>query len=953
MKILTKVGSKERFLEMYQRVNKIQLNEEIVLNNNSNTVLENAFQELKNNQLNIKETNNQLTGNENFSEVVCTDKIGNNYNFKFKATSTQEDQDGVFNIDSAQLNEFTFNAKDGGQTINMDNNALKQFNAQHEDEIIDVAGEFFDTESEQPEVDELYEEAIKKIDSYPFGAKDREGMQTLKAYADEKPTNPKLRVNSPELDKYVSEIQEYNPEEEQSNTDTLDLPPDYNEKDIPQDEPDIVNPDNVQASEPSETISPEKEKIIFQAYDNLIAAGISAPTTSQIMAEIDKINPTSKPIEKSEPDSHMATGKKRVYPSMAEPFLENAIQQLDPTNIVSNNYEQLSQAKKEELIKKATKIIFDELGTDIHRMPNEDYKRLVKTLALQLYHKDLANLNETDYPQEMGISSEIKTSTNYPKPKKKHKTKKLKIKTGISENTDDQAKYENIVFLQGDNAYQPLEILDTKGKDAALEYLKQWHYKGEHMQDNKLGHGSGDQIYEKDGYIMSWNPSIGYIGLQYDLSNLTENEEIEPNENPEATPELNTQGDEENKIEKLAKERETTGDILQGGVGAGKSPLEFDMDQVIKGLDVEKEHSQNPLIALAVTIDHLSENPDYYTVKDTPQDSAQAEAAKDAEEGGEENNSNDEEMTDVLLGYEPKNVGDNTNDDEIPAIKEDKESELKQNDPATWHQIQIAKKTIKMPGAMANIMGGMTKEEAREILAKRGIKVDENMVGASGAEPVVGSNSNNNTNDDGLKKYQEYQKKDFNSLKDNEKQEYFGLWNQYKDDKNVNEAIINVPDAKNIKLQPGVRVKVVPGSGLDSDKVGIIVSPKEVRTNGSGIPINIQGAYKPIDWNKEFAVKLDDGELITMFKNRLYAIDNINEIKNNPTSNIANFVSKLDDKFKNIVLKRESTMGMDGAIYFTLGEYETKLGMFHDLDNEDEQEAIMELIIQKFPELEF
>ena len=40
---------------------------------------------------------------------------------------------------------------------------------------------------------------------------------------------------------------------------------------------------------------------------------------------------------------------------------------------------------------------------------------------------------------------------------------------------------------------------------------------------------------------------------------------------------------------------------------------------------------------------------------------------------------NDEEMTDVLLGYEPKNVGDDTEDNkEIPAIKEDIESDLKQ-----------------------------------------------------------------------------------------------------------------------------------------------------------------------------------------------------------------------------------------------------------------------------------
>ena len=907
MKIITQVGSKDRFIEMFERVNKIQLNEEIVQNNNSNSVLENVFQELKNNQLNIQHVNNQTSNDESFVEIIGTDKGGNNVNLKFKVISSQDEQDNVFNIDSVQLDSFTFNTKNGGQTIEMDVNALKQFNIQHSQELVDIVSEYVDVESEQPEVDELYEEAIKKIDSYPFGARNREGMQTLSAYADEKPTNPEVRVNSPELEKYVSEIQEYNPEEEQPEEDVLDLPPDYSDKDIStDDEPEIVNPENIKPYEPEEPISPEKEKIIMQAYDNLIAKGVSAPTVNQILAEVNKINPENQKV----------AGKSRVYPDFAEPFLEN----LNATDMLSRTYEQqLSPEKKKQFINFAEKYVDMKLGVKKNQISKEDYIKIIKDVALEVYNKSLAELNETDYPEEMGIPREIKTTTNYPKPKKKHKTKKLKIKTGVSESTD-QNKYEDVVFLQGEEAYQPLEILSTKGKDAALEYLKQWHYPGEHQGSQELGHGTEDQTYEKDGYIMSWNPNIGYIGLQYDLSKMNEDDEQmshqpfdDEKENPKETPELNANGNKE--IKKLANDKEEQGEVLIGGKGDGKSPLEFDADQVIKGLEVEREHTDDPLVAIEIVLDHLSENNSYYTVKDTPQDSAQAEAAKDAEgentpeefakvnepdnpsgcwndrmflnpdgtEKSEEELSgknNDEEMTDVLLGYEPKNVGDDTEDNkEIPAIKEDIESDLKQKDPATWHQIQIAKKTIKMPGAMADIMGGMTKEEAREILTKRGIKVEENIVGASGAQSAVGSNStqptigsNTNTENDGLKKYQEYQKKDFNSLKDNEKEEYFGLWNQYKNNKNVSETIIKILDAKNIKLQPGVRVKVVDGSGIDSNKTGIIVSPREVRTNGSGVPINVQGAYKPVDWKREFAVKLDDGELITMFKNRLYAI---------------------------------------------------------------------------------
>jgi hypothetical protein len=38
-----------------------------------------------------------------------------------------------------------------------------------------------------------------------------------------------------------------------------------------------------------------------------------------------------------------------------------------------------------------------------------------------------------------------------------------------------------------------------------------------------------------------------------------------------------------------------------------------------------------------------------------------------------------------------------------------------------YHQINIAKKTIKMPDAILNILGGMTKKEAKKILIENNI----------------------------------------------------------------------------------------------------------------------------------------------------------------------------------------------------------------------------------------
>jgi hypothetical protein len=85
----------------------------------------------------------------------------------------------------------------------------------------------------------------------------------------------------------------------------------------------------------------------------------------------------------------------------------------------------------------------------------------------------------------------------------------------IDETTDTE-RYEDVVYLQGEEANEVMDILNNDGRDAAMEYLKQWHDSGNHMGRNELGHGTEDKTYAKDGYIMFWNPYLPYIGLTYD-----------------------------------------------------------------------------------------------------------------------------------------------------------------------------------------------------------------------------------------------------------------------------------------------------------------------------------------------------------------------------------------------------------------------------------------------------
>lgn len=97
--------------------------------------------------------------------------------------------------------------------------------------------------------------------------------------------------------------------------------------------------------------------------------------------------------------------------------------------------------------------------------------------------------------------------------------KGMNLKPGnfIDEN-QESGKFENIIFLQGENADEALSILEQKGPESALNYLVQFHNSGEHKTSPDLLHAESDQAYEKNGYIMSWNIHMHYIGLQYDTN---------------------------------------------------------------------------------------------------------------------------------------------------------------------------------------------------------------------------------------------------------------------------------------------------------------------------------------------------------------------------------------------------------------------------------------------------
>ncbi|MCK9416998.1 hypothetical protein M0Q97_10100, partial [Candidatus Dojkabacteria bacterium] len=340
MKIYSSIGSKERLVEMFQRVNNIQLNENF--NGTSNEIVENAFNLLRNNQLKILNTNKQTGDNESYVELNCIDKSGTNINFKFRVTSSQGELEGVFKMDGAELIDFTQGKSDGSNTFSVDENMLKQFNSQYKNALIDIVSNYVDFDEDKPESDELYEVAVKIIDNVQCNSGER--LQKHRTYADEKPTNSNVMVNSSvfeENDKLEPEGQDDDPLAMPNNYDDNELDKDLENS---YDDVDKSYMGTLDVGDDADESTPEEQELYNQAFENLMAKNKTSknlnyyPTRPEIEREVERLEGTNKPQEPEDPYSHMAKGKKRVYPAWADKYLtENPDYAGDVQNKYYNN----------------------------------------------------------------------------------------------------------------------------------------------------------------------------------------------------------------------------------------------------------------------------------------------------------------------------------------------------------------------------------------------------------------------------------------------------------------------------------------------------------------------------------------------------------------------------------------------------------------------------------------
>lgn len=78
------------------------------------------------------------------------------------------------------------------------------------------------------------------------------------------------------------------------------------------------------------------------------------------------------------------------------------------------------------------------------------------------------------------------------------------------------ATYQSIVFAQGDDATEPLELLDENGVDCAVGYLSEWDQGEDNAEPWKESSAAGESDRQErcGAYLLTWNSRLGYIGLE-------------------------------------------------------------------------------------------------------------------------------------------------------------------------------------------------------------------------------------------------------------------------------------------------------------------------------------------------------------------------------------------------------------------------------------------------------
>jgi hypothetical protein len=347
---------------------------------------------------------------------------------------------------------------------------------------------------------------------------------------------------------------------------------------------------------------------------------------------------------------------------VATGILKNLIGKKPETKSDSVSYEPDSDEDK-LLRKRAYSNIRKEKKDEKYVPSKEEIKKEIEKIkkSSTLTKKKKKVVNE-----ELGVASSIlNKSIGEPKP-----TGELSTKSPIDDLPAEKKKIihqaiDNLTIKRGRREYAP------SAQEINAEIQKMM--------------GKGDEkVWENDELTPEENPELTdapHSSGAYTQDGMAGERDRNDNPIPAIEPNWSKMSDDTKEVgqedlEGAIEKREEMGDQLSGGLGDDANPDDLDSEQLLRGLEVEMEHTDDPMIALEITLDHLMEDPKYYGEGDeNAEEMAMKGAQSDIDDYDPTNpdkemgspaeaykkwtqKSGDEELTDELLGYKPHNVGD-------------------------------------------------------------------------------------------------------------------------------------------------------------------------------------------------------------------------------------------------------------------------------------------------------
>jgi hypothetical protein len=71
--------------------------------------------------------------------------------------------------------------------------------------------------------------------------------------------------------------------------------------------------------------------------------------------------------------------------------------------------------------------------------------------------------------------------------------------------------FSEIEFLDGEQATEFFEILDTAGQEEAISYLSRWDWGEENPLVTELGFGTEDTVFRVGDFIVGYNRGLNYV----------------------------------------------------------------------------------------------------------------------------------------------------------------------------------------------------------------------------------------------------------------------------------------------------------------------------------------------------------------------------------------------------------------------------------------------------------